>query len=71
MAMHEYISEFTSIMEHAHSIKLTDTTSAILASNFIDGIQNPYIKKQIEIIHNTELVRVVWFYSQRRSKTKD
>ena len=37
-AMHEYISEFTSIMEHAHSIKPTDTTSTILASNFIDGI---------------------------------
>ena len=47
MAMHEYISEFTSIMEHAHSIKPADTTSAILASNFIDGIQNPYIKNKL------------------------
>ena len=47
MAMHEYISEFTSIMEHAHSIKPTDTTSAILASNLIDGIQNPYIKNKL------------------------
>ena len=47
MAMHEYISEFTSIMEHAHSIKPTDTTSAILALNFIDGIQNAYIKNKL------------------------
>ena len=47
MAMHEYISEFTSIMEHAHSIKPTDTPSAILASNFIDGIQNLYIKNKL------------------------
>ena len=47
MAMHEYISEFSSLMEHAHGIKPTDPKSRILASNFIDGIQNPYIKNKL------------------------
>ena len=46
-AMHEYISEFSSLMEHAHGIKPTDPKSKILASNFIDEIQNPYIKNKL------------------------
>ena len=33
--------------EHAYSIKATDSTSAILASNFIEGVQNPYIKNKL------------------------
>ena len=37
MAMHEYISEFSTLMEHAHGIKPMDPKSKILASNFIDG----------------------------------
>ena len=49
MAMHEYISEFSSLMEHAHGIKPTDPKSKILASNFIDGIQNPYIKNKLRM----------------------
>ena len=47
--MHEYISEFSSLMEHAHGIKPTDPKSKILASNFIDGIQNPHIKNKLRI----------------------
>ena len=47
--MHEYISEFSSLMEHAHGIKPTDPKSKILASNFIDGIQNPYIKNKLRM----------------------
>ena len=34
-------------MEHAHGIKPTDPKSKILASNFIDGIQNPHIKYKL------------------------
>ena len=49
MAIHEYISEFSSLMEHAHGIKPTDPRSKILASNFIDGIQNPYIKNKLRM----------------------
>ena len=47
MAIHGYISEFSTLMEHAHGIKPIDPKSKILASNFIDGIQNPYIKNTI------------------------
>ena len=49
MAMHEYISEFSTLMEYAHGIKPTDPKSKILASNFIDGIQNPYIKNKLRM----------------------
>ena len=47
MAMHEYISEFTTILEHAHDIRPSDSKSTILASTFIDGIQNPYIRNKL------------------------
>ena len=49
MAMHEYISEFSSLMEYGHGIKPTDLKSIILASNFIDRIQNPYIKNKLQM----------------------
>ena len=47
MAMHEYISEFTTILEHAHDIRPSDSKSTILASTFINGIQNPYIRNKL------------------------
>ena len=47
MAMHEYISEFTIILEHAHDIRPSDSKSTILAYTFIDGIQNPYIRNKL------------------------
>ena len=53
MAMHEYISEFTTILEHAHDIKPSDLKSTILASTFIDGIQNPYIRNKLRS-HNVQ-----------------
>ena len=42
--MHKYIAKFGEMTEHAYSIKTTNSTSAILASNFIKGVQNLYIK---------------------------
>ena len=45
--MHEYISEFTTILEHACDIRPSDSKSTILASTFIDGIQNPYIRNKL------------------------
>ena len=33
--------------KHAYSIKATDSSSAILALNFIEGMQNPYIKNKL------------------------
>ena len=47
MAMHDYISEFTTILEHAHDIMPSDSKSTILASTFIDRIQNPYIRNKL------------------------
>ena len=50
MAMHEYISEFTSIVEHAHQIKPSDTGSHLLATQFIQGISNLYIKTRLRFL---------------------
>ena len=50
MAMHEYISEFTSIVEHAHQIKPSDTGSHLLATQFIQGISNLYIKSRLRFL---------------------
>ena len=56
VAMHEYISEFTSLVEHAHQIKPTDTGSHLLATQFIQGISNLYIKSRLRfLISKTEL----------------
>ena len=50
MAMHEYISEFTGLVEHAHQIKPTDTGSHFLATQFIQGISNFYIKSRLRLL---------------------
>ena len=55
IAMHEYISEFSTLMEHTHGIKPTDPKSKFLASNFIDGIQNPYIKNKLRMQDSANL----------------
>ena len=56
MAMHEYISEFTSLVEHAHQIKPIDTGSHLLATQFIQGISNLYIKSRLRfLISKTQL----------------
>ena len=70
MAMHEYISEFTSIMKHVHSIKPTDTTSAIMASNFIDGIQNPHIKNKLRSYTTQNLSKLYGFALKEDQKQK-
>ena len=44
LAMHEYIAKFGDMVEHAYNIKPTDSANIILASNFIEGVQNPHIK---------------------------
>ena len=49
-AMHEYIPEFTSLVEHAHQIKPTDTGSHLLATQFIQGISNLYIKSRLRFL---------------------
>ena len=70
MAMHEYISEFSTLMEHAHGIKAMDPKSKILASNFIDGIQNPYIKNKLRMHDPVNLSTLYGFAIKEDQKQK-
>ena len=45
--MHEYIAKFSNMAEHVYSIKATDSASVILASNVIEGVQNPHVKNEL------------------------
>ena len=44
LPIHEYIAKFGEMTKYAYCIKATDSASTILASNFIEGVQNLYIK---------------------------
>ena len=57
LAMHEYISKFSDLVEHAYTLTPTDPASMILASKFIEGIMNPYIKKKTKILQNFKPTR--------------
>ena len=70
MAMHEYISEFSTLMEHAHGIRPTDPKSKILASNFIDGIQIPYIKNKLRMQDSANLSALYGFAIKEDQKQK-
>ena len=47
--MHSYISNFTDLLEHAHGIKPSNPGTYLLATNFIDGIDesNRYIRNKL------------------------
>ena len=47
LAMHEYISKFSDLVEHAYTLTPADPGSMILASNFIEGIMNLHIKNKL------------------------
>ena len=47
LPMHEYITKFGDMADHACSIKATNSASVILACNFIKGVQNPHIKNKL------------------------
>ena len=47
LPMHGYITKFGDLAEHAYNIKATNDASAILASNFIEDVQNPHIKNKL------------------------
>ena len=47
LPIHEYITKSGDMAEHAYSIKPTNSPSIILASNFIDGVQNPHVKNKL------------------------
>ena len=47
LPMHEYITKFGDMVEHAYRIKPTNGASQILVSNFIEGVQNPNVKNKL------------------------
>ena len=57
LAMHVHISKFSDLVQHAYTLTPTDPARMILASNFIEGIMNPYIKKKTKILQNFKPTR--------------
>ena len=47
MPMHEYISEFANLVEHAYGLSPTAQGSFILASTFIEDIMSPHIRNKL------------------------
>ena len=47
MPMHEYISKFANLVEHAYRLSPTAHGSFILASTFIEGIMSPHIRNRL------------------------
>ena len=69
LPMHEYIAKFSDMAEHAYSIKATDSASVILASNFIEGVQNPHNKTSSGLIRwRTWMTFLVMPSSKTRNK---
>ena len=47
LLMHECITKFGDMAKDAYSIKPTNSASIILASNVIEGVQNPHVKNKL------------------------
>ena len=58
--MHEYIAKFGDMAEHAYSIKPIDSASIILASNFIEGVQNPHVKNKLRFLSGQKPEGHIW-----------
>ena len=70
LAMHEYISEFTDLVEHAYTLTPTDPASMILASNFTEGIKNPHIKIKLRSCKISNLQDIFKFALDEDEKQK-
>ena len=70
LPMHEYITKFGDMVEHAYSIKATDSASPILASNFIEGVQNPHVTNKLWSFQVKNL-RHIWSCYSGEPKSKD
>ena len=68
--MHEYISKFSDLVEHAYTLTPTDPGSMILASTFIEGIMNPYIKNKLRSCKVSNLKDIFRFALQEDQKHK-
>ena len=70
LAMHEYIATFSDMAEHAYNIKPTDDSSHLLASQFIEGIQNPHVKSKLRSFEIKNLKEIFGFAIQEDQKQK-
>ena len=70
LPMHKYIAKFGEMTKHACSIKATDSASAILASKFIEGVQNPYIRNKLRLYQVKYLKDLFGHVIQEHQKQK-
>ena len=70
LPMHEYIAKFGEMTKHAYSIKATDSASTILASNFIEDVQTPYIKNKFRSYQVKNLKDIFGHAIQKDQKQK-
>ena len=47
MPMHEYMSKFANLVEHAYGLSPATHSGFILASTFIEGIISPHIRNKL------------------------
>ena len=61
--MHEYISNFTDLLEHANNMQPTDPATKLLATIFIDGIDefNKFIRNKLREKTGTNLE---WYFTE-------
>ena len=70
LAMHEYISKFSDLVEHVSTLTPTYPASMILASNFIDSIMNPYIENKLRSCKIATLQDIFKFALEEDQKQK-
>ena len=68
--MHKYIAKFGDMAEHAYSIKPPDSASQMLASNFIEGIQNSHVKNKLRSFQIMNLKEIFGHMIQEDHKQK-
>ena len=71
LAMHEYISYFSDLVEHAYTFTHTDPAGMILVSNFIQGIMNPHIRNKLRCCKIPNLQDTLHNCTWGGSKSKD
>ena len=69
-AIHEYILKFLDLVEHAYTLTPIDPASMILASNVIEGIMNPYIKKKLRSCKISNLQDIFKFALEEDQKQR-
>ena len=70
LSMYEYISKFSDLVELAYTLTPTDQASMNLASNFIKGIMNPYIKNKLRSCKISNLQDIFKFALEEDQKQK-